>query len=195
MVIKGDFNLELDKVGTPRSITMDLTSPERGAHVANEELGYWCSVCSDPIQYHVSAGICEEWSRYISRVDNMSYGTLVNVSICGIISAWYWWILERRLKDGEWVSLCCPLTLILTSNPALFCSTASPVCTRLVWWVIVKLMCYSSEYLAFTQGHALTCANTLSSESLGHPSVQFQFRWRWNEYTVSVFIYAEHPAW
>ena len=39
-VIKGDFNLELDKVGTPRSIAMDLTSPERGAYVANEELGY-----------------------------------------------------------------------------------------------------------------------------------------------------------
>ena len=39
-VIMGDPNLELDEVDIPSSITMNLTLPERGAYVANEELCY-----------------------------------------------------------------------------------------------------------------------------------------------------------
>ena len=39
-VITGDPNLELDEVDVPRSIAMNLTLPERGAYVANEELCY-----------------------------------------------------------------------------------------------------------------------------------------------------------
>ena len=42
----------------------------------------------------------------------------------------------------------------------------------------VKLIPYSSEYLTITQGRALICANSLSSESVSYTSIQCRFQWR-----------------
>jgi len=65
-VITGDPNLELDEVGVPISIAMNLTYPERG------ELRYISScnranhLYSNTLQHRVPAGTSSEWSRSVS---------------------------------------------------------------------------------------------------------------------------------
>jgi DNA-directed RNA polymerase II subunit RPB1 len=68
-VITGDPNLELDEVGVPKSIAMNLTFPERGLFVvlfvillADPE---W--PCSDSVQYCLFARARAEWSNCVSR--------------------------------------------------------------------------------------------------------------------------------
>ena len=90
-VIMGDPNLELDEVDVPRSITMNLTLPERGAYVANNITYLQELVRNDPTIY-------PDGGRYVVQ-------ELASVSICGIIStrilSCNGWIVERHLKDRE----------------------------------------------------------------------------------------------
>lgn len=63
-VITGDPNLELDEVGVPKSIAMNLTFPERGvSHRPAWYLGIiltaFCD--SDALQHRVLAGARAEW--------------------------------------------------------------------------------------------------------------------------------------
>jgi hypothetical protein len=65
-VITGDPNLELDEVGVPRSIAMNLTYPERGLQCF---LPHEC--CFDlepsyPLQHRLPARTGAEWSYHLS---------------------------------------------------------------------------------------------------------------------------------
>jgi len=65
-VITGDPNLELDKVGVPKSIAMNLTYPERGmSDIFN--LGRLTNGNSYPIQYRIFAGTGTERTSVLSR--------------------------------------------------------------------------------------------------------------------------------
>jgi RNA polymerase Rpb1, domain 2/RNA polymerase Rpb1, domain 1 len=69
-VITGDPNLELDEVGVPKSIAMNLTFPERGScpSVVSYTWSYLHSdFTSHTVQYCISTGACTEWPHRISR--------------------------------------------------------------------------------------------------------------------------------
>ncbi|KAF8201085.1 beta and beta-prime subunits of DNA dependent RNA-polymerase [Mycena galopus ATCC 62051] len=89
-VITGDPNLELDEVGVPRSIAMNLTYPER---VTPYNISYLQElVRNGPTMYPGARFIVRDTGeridlRYIKRADVLQYG----------------WIVERHLKDGDFV--------------------------------------------------------------------------------------------
>ena len=65
-VITGDPNLQLDEVGVPRSIAMNLTFPERGEQDGIVHL--WELTCrSDTIQHRVSPGACAKRAYCLPR--------------------------------------------------------------------------------------------------------------------------------
>lgn len=66
-VITGDPNLELDEVGVPKSIAMNLTYPERGPFFFSSIWRILRLTSSYCVQYCVSSRACAEWSFYISR--------------------------------------------------------------------------------------------------------------------------------
>ncbi|KAJ7288580.1 hypothetical protein C8J57DRAFT_520226 [Mycena rebaudengoi] len=92
MVIMGDPNLELDEVGVPRSIAMNLTYPER---VTPYNISYLQELVRNGptaylgARYHVVRDTGERIDRwYNKRADAfLQYG----------------WILERHLKDGDFM--------------------------------------------------------------------------------------------
>ena len=65
-VITGDPNLELDEVGVPRSIAMNLTFPERGKLFSITELLELTLVFSHSIQYRLPSGTGSERSYGLS---------------------------------------------------------------------------------------------------------------------------------
>jgi len=84
-VITGDPNLELDKVGVPKSIAMNLTYPERGmSDIFN--LGRLTNGNSYP---HTISHICRNWYRTdLSPIQEQdtSCTIRVNISICDTIN-------------------------------------------------------------------------------------------------------------
>ena len=66
-VITGDPNLELDEVGVPKSIAMNLTYPERGLFLI--VLLHWHAHMkfSYPFQYCLFARACAEWTDNVPR--------------------------------------------------------------------------------------------------------------------------------
>src|SRR6202021_3458288 len=67
-VITGDPNLELDEVGVPKSIAMNLTYPERGKvmRMTCTPLKLHSCFCSHSVQYRIFARACSEWTWCIS---------------------------------------------------------------------------------------------------------------------------------
>ena len=67
-VITGDPNLELDEVGVPKSIAMNLTYPERGWLFPLSMLGELLNeVVSYTVQHCIFARACAEWTDYVPR--------------------------------------------------------------------------------------------------------------------------------
>ena len=67
-VITGDPNLDLDEVGVPRSIAMNLTYPERGKLYYQLMLGLSpLSFDSHSLQYSVPSRTGEEWPKCVPR--------------------------------------------------------------------------------------------------------------------------------
>ncbi|KAH6917740.1 RNA polymerase II largest subunit, partial [Coprinopsis sp. MPI-PUGE-AT-0042] len=90
-VITGDPNLELDEVGVPRSIAMNLTFPERVTPyniVYLQEL-----VRNGPTTY--------PGARYVVRDTGERIDLKYNKRADAFLQ--YGWIVERHLKDGDYV--------------------------------------------------------------------------------------------
>ena len=66
-VITGDPNLELDEVGVPKSITMNLTYPEQGMSDLFNFGMQLTNGNSYPIQYRIFAGTGTERTSVLSR--------------------------------------------------------------------------------------------------------------------------------
>ncbi|KIY65400.1 DNA-directed RNA polymerase II, subunit 1 [Cylindrobasidium torrendii FP15055 ss-10] len=90
-VITGDPNLELDEVGVPRSIAMNLTYPER---VTPYNISYLQElVRNGPREY--------PGARYVVRETGERIDLRYNKRAEGFLQ--YGWIVERHLKDGDHV--------------------------------------------------------------------------------------------
>ncbi|KIK66076.1 hypothetical protein GYMLUDRAFT_38551 [Collybiopsis luxurians FD-317 M1] len=90
-VITGDPNLELDEVGVPRSIAMNLTYPERVTpynFVYLQEL-----VRNGPTTYPGARYVVRDTGE---RID-LRYNRRIDASLQ------FGWIVERHLKDGDFV--------------------------------------------------------------------------------------------
>ncbi|KAF8187975.1 beta and beta-prime subunits of DNA dependent RNA-polymerase [Mycena galopus ATCC 62051] len=92
-VITGDPNIELDEVGVPRCIAMRLTYPER---VTPYNIGYLQQLVSNGPTAHPGARyvVCDTGERIDLRYNKPANGLLQ-----------YGWIVERHLKDGDFVLL------------------------------------------------------------------------------------------
>ncbi|KDQ53026.1 hypothetical protein JAAARDRAFT_197811 [Jaapia argillacea MUCL 33604] len=90
-VITGDPNLELDEVGVPRSIAMNLTFPER---VTPYNIAYLQElVRNGPTTY--------PGARYVVRDTGERIDLRYNKRADAFLQ--YGWIVERHLKDGDFV--------------------------------------------------------------------------------------------
>ncbi|PPQ63539.1 hypothetical protein CVT24_004769 [Panaeolus cyanescens] len=90
-VITGDPNLELDEVGVPRSIAMNLTYPER---VTPYNITYLQElVRNGPTTY--------PGARYVVRDTGERIDLRYNKRTDAFLQ--YGWIVERHLKDGDYV--------------------------------------------------------------------------------------------
>ncbi|KAH8822372.1 beta and beta-prime subunits of DNA dependent RNA-polymerase [Flagelloscypha sp. PMI_526] len=90
-VITGDPNLELDEVGVPRSIAMNLTYPER---VTPYNIAYLQNlVRNGPTEY--------PGARYVVRDSGERIDLRYNKRADAFLQ--YGWIVERHLKDGDFV--------------------------------------------------------------------------------------------
>ncbi|EJD55108.1 beta and beta-prime subunits of DNA dependent RNA-polymerase [Auricularia subglabra TFB-10046 SS5] len=90
-VITGDPNLELDQVGVPRSIAMTLTYPERVTPYNIEYLQ--TLVRNGPREY--------PGARYVVRDTGERIDLRYNKKADAFLQ--YGWIVERHLKDGDYV--------------------------------------------------------------------------------------------
>ncbi|KAF9034222.1 beta and beta-prime subunits of DNA dependent RNA-polymerase [Hymenopellis radicata] len=90
-VITGDPNLELDEVGVPKSIAMNLTYPER---VTPYNIAYLQElVRNGPREY--------PGARYVVRDTGERIDLRYNKRADGFLQ--YGWVVERHLKDGDFV--------------------------------------------------------------------------------------------
>ncbi|KII94419.1 hypothetical protein PLICRDRAFT_36689 [Plicaturopsis crispa FD-325 SS-3] len=90
-VITGDPNLELDEVGVPRSIAMNLTFPER---VTPYNIAYLQElVRNGPTAY--------PGARYVVRDTGERIDLRYNKRADAFLQ--YGWVVERHLKDGDFV--------------------------------------------------------------------------------------------
>jgi DNA-directed RNA polymerase II subunit RPB1 len=107
-VITGDPNLELDEVGVPRSIAMNLTYPERGRSCG---LGI-CQdavliICRPVTPYNIAylqelvrnGPTAYPGARYVVRDTGERIDLRYNKRADAFLQ--YGWIVERHLKDGE----------------------------------------------------------------------------------------------
>jgi DNA-directed RNA polymerase II subunit RPB1 len=106
-VITGDPNLELDEVGVPRSIAMNLTYPERGEQIRRI---LTCGFsCRDAIVTPYNIVYLQELvrngptnypgARYVVRDTGERIDLRYNKRADAFLQ--YGWIVERHLKDGE----------------------------------------------------------------------------------------------
>lgn len=133
-VITGDPNLALDEVGVPRSMAMNLTYPERGRPI----MSYFCTCFTERastvtpynIQYLtelVRKGPQEyPGARYVIRDTGERIDLKYNKRTDSLLQ--YGWIVERHLKDGDFV--------LFNRQPSLH--KMSMMCHR------VKIMPYST---------------------------------------------------
>lgn len=107
-VITGDPNLELDEVGVPRSIAMNLTFPERGLRFT---LPPFAPLLLLPVTPHNIAHLQElvrngpttyPGARYVVRDTGERIDLRYNKRADAFLQ--YGWIVERHLRDGEYVS-------------------------------------------------------------------------------------------
>ncbi len=104
-VITGDPNLELDEVGVPKTIAMNLTYPERGKHsfASSYIIAQHPSVTPYNIAYLqelVRNGPREyPGARYVVRDTGERIDLRYNKRADGFLQ--YGWVVERHLKDGE----------------------------------------------------------------------------------------------
>ncbi|CAL1696999.1 unnamed protein product [Somion occarium] len=90
-VITGDPNLELDEVGVPRSIAMNLTYPER---VTPYNIAYLQElVRNGPTTYPGARYVVKDTGERIDLRYNKRADAFLQ----------YGWIVERHLKDGDFV--------------------------------------------------------------------------------------------
>ena len=107
-VITGDPNLELDEVGVPRSIAMNLTYPERGLWFAPLLFSRLPSLLVTPhniahLQELVRNGpTTYPGARYVVRDTGERIDLRYNKRADAFLQ--YGWIVERHLRDGEYVS-------------------------------------------------------------------------------------------
>lgn len=104
-VITGDPNLELDEVGVPRSIAMNLTFPERGTL----HLGYGDAIAEASTVTPYNIAYLQELvrngptvypgTRYVVRDTGERIDLRYNKRADAFLQ--YGWIVERHLKDGE----------------------------------------------------------------------------------------------
>ncbi|OSX68017.1 hypothetical protein POSPLADRAFT_1177028 [Postia placenta MAD-698-R-SB12] len=93
-VITGDPNLELDEVGVPKSIAMNLTFPERGKAITPYNIAYLQElVRNGPTTY--------PGARYVVRDTGERIDLRYNKRTDAFLQ--YGWIVERHLKDGDFV--------------------------------------------------------------------------------------------
>ncbi|KAG9310372.1 DNA-directed RNA polymerase II, subunit 1 [Chiua virens] len=90
-VITGDPNLELDEVGVPRSIAMNLTYPER---VTPYNIAYLQELVRNGPSTYPGA-------RYVVRDTGERIDLRYNKRADAFLQ--YGWIVERHLKDGDFV--------------------------------------------------------------------------------------------
>ena len=88
-VITGDPNLELDEVGVPRSIAMNLTFPER---VTPYNIAYLQELVRNGPTVYPGA-------RYVVRDTGERIDLRYNKRADAFLQ--YGWIVERHLKNGE----------------------------------------------------------------------------------------------
>lgn len=107
-VITGDPNLELDEVGVPRSIAMNLTFPERGKRSTKLQLAaVLCYFSVTPynityLQELVRNGpTAYPGARYVVKDTGERIDLRYNKRADAFLQ--YGWIVERHLKDGECV--------------------------------------------------------------------------------------------
>jgi DNA-directed RNA polymerase II subunit RPB1 len=108
-VITGDPNIQLDQVGVPRSIAMTLTYPERGQLLSLTScwacLNSFSLVTRYNIQYLtelVRRGPQEyPGARYVIRDTGERIDLKYNKRTDSLLQ--YGWIVERHLKDGDYV--------------------------------------------------------------------------------------------
>ncbi|KIJ45198.1 hypothetical protein M422DRAFT_251383 [Sphaerobolus stellatus SS14] len=90
-VITGDPNLALDEVGVPKSIAMTLTYPER---VTPYNIAYLQElVRNGPLEYPGARYVIRDTGERIDLRYNKRADAFLN----------YGWIVERHLKDGDYV--------------------------------------------------------------------------------------------
>lgn len=107
-VITGDPNLELDEVGVPKSIAMNLTFPERGndyhfgVHVFDSQT-FYIAVTPYNIAYLQelvrNGPTAYPGARYVVRDTGERIDLRYNKRADAFLQ--YGWIVERHLKDGE----------------------------------------------------------------------------------------------
>ncbi|KAG8834185.1 DNA-directed RNA polymerase II subunit rpb1 [Serendipita sp. 400] len=90
-VITGDPNIQLDQVGVPRSIAMTLTYPER---VTRYNIQYLTELVRRGPQEYPGA-------RYVIRDTGERIDLKYNKRTDSLLQ--YGWIVERHLKDGDYV--------------------------------------------------------------------------------------------
>lgn len=104
-VITGDPNLELDEVGVPRSIAMNLTYPERGKCTLNfsKDVADDFSVTPYNIAYLQelvrNGPTAYPGARYVVRDTGERIDLRYNKRADAFLQ--YGWIVERHLRDGE----------------------------------------------------------------------------------------------
>ena len=105
-VITGDPNLELDEVGVPKSIAMNLTFPERGEF--SVRLFYFTLLSNTSVTPYNIAYLQElvrngpttyPGARYVVRDTGERIDLRYNKRADAFLQ--YGWVVERHLKDGE----------------------------------------------------------------------------------------------
>ena len=105
-VITGDPNLELDEVGVPRSIAMNLTFPERGQSFSSV-VGSGCLTVRAVTPYNIAylqelvrnGPTVYPGARYVVRDTGERIDLRYNKRADAFLQ--YGWIVERHLKNGE----------------------------------------------------------------------------------------------
>ena len=104
-VITGDPNLELDQVGVPKSIAMNLTYPERGMSISrgSHVLTLNCALVTPYniayLQELVRNGpTAYPGARYVVKDTGERIDLRYNKRADAFLQ--YGWIVERHLKDG-----------------------------------------------------------------------------------------------
>ena len=105
-VITGDPNLELDEVGVPRSIAMNLTYPERG-ELSSRNVPECIADKSLVTPYNIAylqelvrnGPTAYPGARYVVRDTGERIDLRYNKRADAFLQ--YGWIVERHLRDGE----------------------------------------------------------------------------------------------